>query len=74
MILTSNFPQGLRTEAMLQHVGIPRLCKVAADFTIAFAVTVPPSQGRVSGWGRRELELRVVAGSGSSITLSRTST
>lgn len=74
MMLTIDFPQDLRTEAMLQHVRIPCLCKVAADFAIAFAVTVPPSQGLVSGWDRRELELRVVAGCGSSITLSRTST
>lgn len=68
MILTIDFPQDLRTEAMLQHVRIPCLCKVAADFAIAFAVTVPPSEGLVSGWDRRELELRAVAGAGGEYT------
>ncbi len=68
MILTIDFPQDLRTEALLQQVRIPCLCKVATEFAISFSVTVPPSEGVVSGWDRRELELRVVAGGGGEYT------
>lgn len=68
MKLNIDFPKKMITDELLRQERIPCFCKVSNEFEISFSDTVPESSGVVSGWNRRELELRAVAGAGGRYT------
>ncbi|WP_169315892.1 hypothetical protein, partial [Pseudomonas syringae] len=68
MKLKIDFPKSMITDELLGQKRIPCFCKVSKEFEISFSDTVPESSGVVSGWDRRELELRAVAGAGGRYT------
>ncbi|WP_339493071.1 hypothetical protein [Pseudomonas sp. EA_15y_Pfl2_R67] len=68
MKLNIDFPKNMITDELLRQERIPCFCKVSKKFEISFSDTVPESSGVVSGWDRRELELRAVAGAGGRYT------
>jgi len=66
--LRIDFPKNLATDELLRQERVPCVCKIAKEFEIFFAETVPGSSGVVSEWDRKELELRAVAGAGGQYT------
>lgn len=68
MKLNIAFPKNMITDELLRQKRIPCFCKVSNEFEISFSDTMPESSGAVSGWDRRELELRAVAGAGGRYT------
>ncbi|WP_072412243.1 hypothetical protein [Pseudomonas sp. NFACC04-2] len=68
MKLKIEFPKNLVTDELLGQKRIPCVCKIASEFEVFFAETIPESSGVVLGWDRKELELRAVAGAGGQYT------
>lgn len=68
MNLNIAFPNNMVAGDLVRQERIPCMCKVAEDFEIHFSEIIPDTVGVVTGWDRRELEIRAPAGAGGEYT------
>lgn len=68
MILNIKFPQNLITDSLVGQERIPCLCKVSDKFEILFQSPILVAEGIVTGWDRKKLEERALAGAGGAYT------